>query len=222
MKKHLILFSLVVLVCVASAKAQYVDVTTIDVQTETHKVKVVKKKKETKDFFRETGFSLDGSAYASPYLGLGVGVDLFLHNIDLGASVSIGQETSVCWYEWDDSYYSTSFNMHYVPRVVDVHLGYAFRLGQRFRMTPQLGVNMLSVKGTSSQYYRQHTLSATSPKITLMMECALSKHLSFYLSPGVLLSGDVGNRYNEVVESSVPIDGWYHGFAMKGGFRVNF
>lgn len=92
-------------------------------------------------------------------------------------------------------------------------MGYGFIIGTRFRMTPQLGVNCIRVKGDETDV---HALSGTAG---LRLEFALMKRLALSVTPEYAIKLSESDGYKTISTVSNTLKNWVEGFSCKVGLK---
>lgn len=100
------------------------------------------------------------------------------------------------------------------PSVISLRAGYGIHVGQRLRFTPQLGANIVSVKGDLSKS------NATAFTIGCRAEYVLVKHLSLSLTPEYALPVMKSDTYQRLLDGGVK--DFAGGFGVKAGVNIFF
>ena len=94
--------------------------------------------------------------------------------------------------------------------------GYGFVLGTRFRLTPQVGAGVVSIKANS------FSSSALTASAGLRCECALLGHLGLSVTPEYSFAVSKKEVFKKLEAVSPGIKGWGSGFNARVGLYVYF
>lgn len=114
----------------------------------------------------------------------------------------------------------------YKPLIVGGKLGYGFVLGNRIRLTPQVGANYIRLSGKrlncSESGFNPSKCEAISLTSTLKLSVAVASWLEFSLSPEYDYAVYKSNIYDAVFNASPTIKSWSDGVRVNFGFGLFF
>lgn len=166
---------------------------------------------------------IEGTMRAGSFVGVGATIGGYLYNVNAEASFfyGIGKSEQIYWCGNDlmpvEASYSPSINM-------SIKTGYGFALGTRFRLTPQVGINLLKLKETADSHEQTlgNDANATSFLVGLRFSAAIVKHFAISLSPEYSFPIKKSTGYEALSEVSPKIKKWSQGFNAKLGITLFF
>lgn len=166
-----------------------------------------------------------GAAYRMNALtGIEYGVGCYISNINMefGIITSGKESDKVYWYRDGSEAMPTSTT--YDIGGYSARIGYGFRLGNRMRLTPQLGINHVVLKeNTENDDYYTHADGAYSTKgvVALNLDWALGSWLKLSLAPEYSVPMSKSDGY-KTLNSIIDIEKLSSGFSMKLGAYLYF
>lgn len=190
----------------------------LDASTSNMHVKLKRNHIKRNEFYLGVGYRVNTLA------GFEYGVGWYIYNVnmELGIITSNTKSDKVYWYknESEDIPTSTTYDFGgYSARI-----GYGFRLGNRIRLTPQLGINHVVLKEkTAENDYYTYADGAYSTKgvVALNLDCALGKMFKLSLAPEYSVSMDDSMGYQKI-SSVIDLEKQSSGFCMKMGAYLYF
>ena len=170
-------------------------------------------KQETENLFASTGGYVMVAAQVGKLMGVGGGLGCYLYNVNLEVSYMAGLAKSEDIF-WSDG--TQSIQCNYKSSLLGVRLGYGIPLGRSFRLTPQMGCNIVNISSEGSKGY------AAAATVGLRAEIALAQNISLFAAPEASFTLQKSDIYKEVAYLSTKINGWINGFNARVGVSVNF
>lgn len=175
----------------------------LDGQTKDINIKLHRDLTRRNEFYIQCGYNILGMS------GLSAGLGFYLSNFNFEGNYIFGfTESEKVFWSGNESTLPTSFT--YKPSGYNGKIGYGIKLGSRFRMTPQLGcqVVMLKEKRCEDDYYYTDSYAY---------------RLSEVVTNATSISGTVGLRVNFALFScmglAVSPEYWFP-FSQTGGYKA--
>lgn len=177
-----------------------------------------------RNYIKRNEFYLGAAYRMNVFSGIEYGVGFYLSNVNMefGIITSNMETGNVYW---------CNNKSEEIPRAATYELsgysarvGYGFRLGNRMRLTPQLGINHVVLKeNVEEDDYNTYADGAYSTKgvVALNLDCALGKWIKLSLVPeyGVSMSKSKGYKN---MESIADLEKLSSGFNIKVGAYLYF
>lgn len=175
--------------------------------------------------FKTTNLYLQPAGQFGMLNAVGVTIGGYLHNFNIEAYYMWGLSSSeeIYWISAVDGDY-TSYT--YTPHSFGFNVGYGLLLGERFRLTPQIGIGTVSLKG------EEKIVGRVSPNATdgyalnmglgVKTEFYISKHIAIGLAPSYSLAVKKSDLFNQVANISSDIKNFGSGFNAKVLLTINF
>lgn len=169
---------------------------------------------------------IEGDVQALGFLAVGGSIGGFIKNVNLEANYLMGLSESghVYWNNAQDMTRPTSYV--YKPAYYGGKVGYGIILGTRFRITPQVGVGVLQLKGSVKE------MGAADPGTTdayavpvigdVRFDLALAPYIGLSVCPGYSAAVVKSDVFKAVSEASKQISGYATGFSLKAGLYFYF
>lgn len=160
--------------------------------------------------------------------GVSVGGYLNHLNVELSYMMGLTKSEEIFWNSTNTNTLETgSLSCYtYKPSYFGGKVGYAFYLGRPFRVTPQVGVGVLSISGTESQKSGKSADAkngyAINASVSLKVDYLILPWLGVGVSPEYSLTLSKSNLFERVADVSSKIDGYPKGFGIKLGVFFTF
>lgn len=182
-----------------------------------------------KEFYIQTG-------YNSSLPGGEIGIGGFIHGFNIEGNFLAGLSESERIYWNDHSGTSMPFAATYRPLGCNLKVGYSIRLGERFRITPQIGMQYIILKETPAeieeandytewpaQYDRaadnSNTLGASAG---VRVSFSILKNIGISVSPQYTLKVSQTEGYRDLSEVSDKIKKYGEGFGCSINLNITF
>lgn len=171
------------------------------------------------------------SFYVQPYLQIGglmsVGgaIGGYITNVNIEANYAAGLNNSEMIY-WNSTADKKPCGYSYKASCMGGRLGYAFILGARMRLTPQVGVGIVSIQ--SSETYNEDPAFdasktfAVSTTIGSKFECALMNCLGVFVAPEFCFIVQKGDYFETISEISGKVKSFASGINVRIGLSLFF
>lgn len=169
-------------------------------------------------------FYIEGNVRVGTFMSMGATIGAYLHNINIEASYLYGAEKSetVYWSGNNVRPLASTFN----PAMnVSGKVGYGIPISTRFRLTPQIGINFMKLKGmmeSGSNVTPAEGANAISGLASLRFSAAIVKHFAITISPEYSFCMSMSKGYTALSEVSPKIKKWTEGFNVKLGITTFF
>lgn len=143
-------------------------------------------------------------------------------NVELSAFYGIGNSETIYWSGNDTKPVAS---IYHPELVVSGKVGYGIAAGTRFRITPQLGINYLSLKESmqeNSNVSPANGSNVTSALLGARISAIITNHFGVSLSPEYSFGVGKSNGYKELETVSSKIKNWGQGFNVKLGLMIAF
>lgn len=157
--------------------------------------------------------------------GIAASAGAYLYNLNLeaGYTISTTPEQRIYW--------STAAQAGQIekPMVYDYNIsavmggkiGFGIRFGTQFRVTPQVGMNVMKIAGKSEGNPSQSTFVAQGAA-ALRLEYSPFKHFALMAAPEYTMPILTGQIAETLKDASDDIAGWYGGIAVRAGIEIYF
>ncbi len=147
-------------------------------------------------------------------MAVGASVGGYLGNFNVEASYLFGLSKS------EDIYWTNTAGNNilcsYKPSVMGLKVGYGFAAGRSFRLTPQVGCNIVNISDNGSKG------NATAATIGLRAEYAPAAHFMLFAAPEFGIALNKSDIYKQLADISSDIKSWADGFNVRVGLCVSF
>lgn len=174
------------------------------------------------------------NVYIEPQIQIGgmtaFGISLggYVNHLNVEASYSMGltESEEVFWNNTNGVESGNPSSYTYKPSFIGGKVGYAFYLGRPFRITPQVGVGVVSLKGTE----KQESDKALDAKNGYALNASASVKIDYLILPwlGVGITPEYSialsqsDLYERVADVSSKVDRFSKGFNVRLGAYVSF
>lgn len=174
------------------------------------------------------------SIYMEPFMQIGnltafggsIGGYVGHLNVEVSYLIGLSESEEIYWNNTSGTNASSPGSYTYKPTFIGGKVGYAFYIGKPFRVTPQVGMGVVSLKGTEKKNgdtqldaQKGYALNAS---ISGRIDYLILPWLGIGLSPELSLSLSRSDLYERVSDVSTKIDGFAKGFNVKLGVFFNF
>lgn len=178
-------------------------------------------------YFNKNGAYLEGNFQVGSLMGVGATVGAYISNVNIEASYLMGltESEEIFWNASSSSASTKPTSYTYKPTFMGGKLGYGFVLGTRFRLTPQVGLGVTSIKGTIKTSGESKGVSDTyvaSASIGAKLNIAVASCVGISLAPEYDFAMSKGKAFDTLSSASSKINGWGNGFNCKIGLNLFF
>lgn len=176
----------------------------------------------------------DFSAYIGPqfqllgFLGIGgmAGAYFKGFNAELEYTAGLTKSDKVYWNSTSVQS-SSSYSYEYTPSYFGVSLGYAVVNGKSFRLTPQVGIGSVMLKGKEATKGTGTNPNATSgyavsAHIGARADIRFGKSFGVFLTPRFVFAVSKSDLFQRVADVSSSVKGYATGFSAKLGAYYEF
>ena len=142
----------------------------------------------------------------------------YLNNVNVEVSFLKGLSSETVYWHYQGDADVRPVGYTYKPTAYGVKLGYGAIMGNRFRLTPQAGCAILSVKsddGESKCY-------AVSLVLSLRADYAFTGNIGAFVAPEADFTVKKSNIFSSLSAVSSSIKGWGSGFNIRAGLYISF
>jgi len=175
-----------------------------------------------KNIYIEPQIQLDGMT------AFGAAIGGYVNHLNVEATYMMGLSESeeVFWNNTNNADAGSPVSFTYKPSFFGGKVGYAFYIGRPFRITPQVGVGVVSLRGTEKQKIDNqldakngHALNASA---SVKIDYLILPWLGVGISPEYSLTLSKSDLYERVANVSSKIDRFAKGFNIRVGVYVTF
>ena len=178
--------------------------------------------------FKKKNVYIEPQIQVGGMTAFGISLGGYVNHLNVEASYLMGLAESEEVF-WNNTNYSEAGNPSsytYKPSFFGGKVGYAFYLGRPFRITPQIGVGVVSLTGTE----KQNGDKALDAKNGYSLNASASVKIDYLILPwlGVGITPEFSftlsqsNLYERVADVSSKVDGFAKGFNVRLGVYVTF
>lgn len=189
-----------------------------------------------RNFVKKDEVYLQAGANFGNMLSLGFGLGLYVSNVNVEGSYILGLSKSDHVYWSDKSGDSLPFAATYTPSGGNFKLGYGISLGNRIRVTPQVGMQFLQLKektesisqsagfeGDTKQNYEGAPKANTAAMTAgLRASVALAPSVGLSISPQYIVPVSKSAGYKALENVSRQIKGYANGFSCNASIYIFF
>lgn len=174
------------------------------------------------------------NVYIEPQIQLGgmtaFGISLggYVNHLNVEATYLAGltESEEVFWNSTNGAESGNLSSYTYKPSFIGGKVGYAFYLGRPFRITPQVGVGVVSLNGTEKQK-SDNALDAKSgyalnASASVKIDYLILPWLGVGITPEYSIALSQSDLYERVADVSSKVDGFTKGFNVRLGVYVTF
>lgn len=185
----------------------------LDSSNPRHDIKLVRQ------YQQPTSVYLQPTYQAGAYSAIGGAVGGYFYNFNLEACYMVGMNSEMLYWNYvgTDDEGQRPIEEEFTSSSIGVKLGYGLCYGTRFRITPQVGVGVLSVTGS-----KQSTGYGLKAIVDARMEYALASCIGVSLTPEFGFNVNKSSVYTAMADVSSTIKGWGEGFNLKIGIYLFF
>lgn len=150
----------------------------------------------------------------------------FIKNVNIEANTVISLSSSETIYWNNPSTMTTPYGYEYKPLYLGARVGYGFIVGNRLRLTPQIGGGYVSLTGTVISEGMEDPLTTNgycvSGVVGLRVDFAIAPSVALTLTPNYLIPISKSGLYEQLSVSSKTIKNYASGFAGSAGICIFF
>ena len=145
----------------------------------------------------------------------------YIHNVNIELAYLMGTGKSETIY-WSGNNTQPIVSTYSPNMTISGKVGYGVSIGTRYRLTPQLGCNLLKLKETidSSSSPNADGAYVLSGLLSIRFSAALANHFAISISPEYSFAISKSNGYTVLSEISPKIKKWGEGFNVKIGITA--
>lgn len=178
--------------------------------------------------FKKKNIYIEPQIQLGGMTAVGAAVGGFVNHLNVEASFMMGLSESeeVFWNSSDNTDTGTPSSYTYKPSFFGGKVGYAFYLGRPFRITPQVGVGVISLSGTESQKGDKQLDAkngyALNASASVKIDYLILPWLGVGISPEYALALSQSDLFERVAAVSSKVDGFAKGFNVRLGVFATF
>lgn len=178
--------------------------------------------------FKKKNVYIEPQIQLGGMMAFGISLGGYVNHLNVEASYLMGltESEEVFWNSTNNAESGTLPSYTYKPSFIGGKVGYAFYLGHPFRITPQIGVGIVSLKGTE----KQNSDKALDAKNGYALNASASVKIDYLILPwlGVCVTPEYSvalsqsDLYKRVADVSSKVEGFAKGFNVRIGVHVTF
>ena len=198
---------------------------TLESQT-TYTLVISKPHKDSK--FKKTGIYVAPTGHFGMLNGTGVTVGGYIKNFNVEAYYLYGLSSSeeIYWLSSIDTGGNNSYSYTYSPCMFGANIGYGILLGERFRLTPQIGAGVVTIKGKEKSIGDNNPNAvngyAAEMCFAIKAEFYVVKHLSIGIAPAYNVAVSKSDLFTRVSDISSKVKNFGSGCNAKMVLSINF
>jgi hypothetical protein len=192
----------------------------VDISSSTPELKILLKK--IFNYKNEVYAQVDGRF--GSFTAIGATLGGYIHSVNVEVSYLSGSAESGQIY-WNGENIVPKSATYKPSTNICGKIGYGVSLGTRFRITPQVGANLMKLKENMSNGAYVNPAdgaNALSALASIRFSAAIVNHLAISLSPEYSFVMSKSKGYELLSETSSDIKGWCDGFNIKVGLAIFF
>lgn len=159
--------------------------------------------------YMQAGFQVGG--FMAPTAAVG----WYIRNVNIEAFAGYGLDSETVYGLSEEGFEPTRGSMN--PQIIGGKIGYGVTIGNRWRLTPQVGYSVVSAEATDVAKICTGSINAA-----LRMEFALRPHISIFVMPQYRSAMNQGDLFKTLAEESSAIKAWGSGSDVVAGISINF
>lgn len=176
---------------------------------------------------RDYQFYIEGKFQAGNMMGAGGGIGIFIKNFNLEAYAIMGMSESKEVFCLPSDKTQTAYSYTYNALQFGAKVGYALIDNDKFRLTPQVGVGIVSVSGTEKQKGTGTDPKATSAyaipaSVALRADYRFVKNFGISLTPEFAFAASKSDAFSRISDASSDVNNFGQGFNVRVGIFVCF
>lgn len=193
------------------------------------KIKPIKEPKKVKEPYVPKDFSMYFGPQFQPlsFMGIGgmAGVYIKHFNAELEYTAGMSKSEEIFWNNTSLSS-TSSYSYEYSPSSLGVYLGYAVVDARSFRLTPQLGIGSVMLKGKEASKGTNDPNATSGYAVTARLgasaDIRFSRNFGIFLTPQFCFALSKSDLFQRVADVSSKVKGYATGFNAKLGFYLEF
>ena len=169
----------------------------------------------------KNAFYAEGNLRAGTMIAFGGTIGGYINNVNIEAAylMGTGKSETVYWCGNNTQPIASSYSP---AMIVSGKIGYGFALGTRYRLTPQIGVNLLKLKESLESTFTTiaDEVNVASALLSIRFSAAIADHFAVSISPEYSFAVNKSKGYETLSEVSSKIKNWGEGFNVKLGITV--
>lgn len=172
-------------------------------------------------------FYIEGKFQALSTMGVGAAFGAFIKNFNVEANMLIGMSESEEVFFLPKDVYQKPYSYTYKSTGFGLKIGYAVPIGRSFRITPQVGAGVSSIKGSQSQAGTGSNPDATNAFAVPMsvggrFDYLITNNFGLSVSPDMSFAIMKSDLYTRLSEVSSDVKAFGQGFNVRVGLFVCF
>ena len=167
-----------------------------------------------RQFQKKSGGYIEAAAQVGSLMGAGADAGAYIKGFNIEGYYLYGLKEEIVYVDYADGTVPEKNSPN--AMCFGGKAGYGFVLGTRFRLTPQVGAGVVSIKANS------FSSSALTASAGLRCECALLGHLGLSVTPEYSFAVSKKEVFKKLEAVSSGIKGWGSGFNARVGLYVYF
>lgn len=198
---------------------------TLEPQT-TYTLVIVKPNKESK--FRKTSIYVAPTGHFGMLNAIGVTAGSYIKNFNIEAYYLYGLSSSeeIYWIASVNTGGNNSYSYNYTPSMLGANIGYGILLDERFRITPQIGAGVVSLKGKEKSIGDNNPEAingyAVDMSFGVKAEFYITKLFSMAIAPTYNVAVSKSDLFTRVSDISSKVKNFGSGFNANVMLSVNF
>lgn len=155
-------------------------------------------------------------------------IGFYASNFNVEGSISFSRMSAekVFWITSPESWSGTTTRREYdysVSYVFQAGIGYGILLGDRFRITPQIGMSGYQIKGKAvNNVMADQTSYVMGGRASLKLDLCLMENVSLTVSPSYEKAFIYGDLAKALANNTEFFNKWVNGFSVKAGIEFYF
>lgn len=158
--------------------------------------------------------NLGGQFGSSSSLGISLGGYLSNVNVEASYLMGMGKSENLYW-NYNGGTSREPITLAYSNKAYELKIGYGIEKGKRMRITPQVGVKIVSINGSGNGETSE--CNVTSGVVSARFDYALKHGIGFFAAPEVNFAMSKSPVYEQLSKASSTIKGWGTGFNLRAG-----
>lgn len=176
---------------------------------------------------RGTSFYIGPQLQPLGFMGIGGSAGVFIKrfNLEVDYVAGLTKSDEVFWNNTTVAS-SSSYSYEYTPSYFGAAIGCAIVNGKSFRLTPQVGVGSVSIKGKEASQGTNNPKAtdgyAMTASVGARADIRFGSHFGLFLNPRFGFALSKSDLFQRVMDVSSDVKGYASGFSANVGFYLEF
>lgn len=174
-----------------------------------------------RQYIKPSSFYLSGEYQFMGLTGIKGSIGGFIKNVNIEANIIYSLNTTETIYWYVPNTMDAPYGYTYKPMYYGARLGYGFIIGNRLRVTPQIGCGIVSITGSVVEEGAENPNATNGYSCVgvagLRVDFAVAPSVAITLTPNYTLPLVQSGLYGQLMDTSTTIKSYVSGFTASAG-----